>query len=118
MPSFGAGTIEYHGTPVDLAPSAVRTTSADGSTHHVGGSDTARLTLAVTAASGGTPSLTVTVQHSPDASTWAAVSAFAAKTGTGSERKVFGGLDRYVRASWAITGTTPSFTFSVSGEIV
>jgi len=27
-------------------------------------------------------------------------------------------MDRYARVSWAITGTTPSFTFSVAGEVV
>jgi hypothetical protein len=30
----------------------------------------------------------------------------------------FVGLDRFVRVSWTITGTTPSFTFAVSGELV
>ena len=118
MPSFGAGGAEVYGEPLTLAASAARTATGNGATVHVGEADTARLTLDVTAAAGTTPSLTVAVQHSHDGSTWATHSSFAAKTTAGTERKVFGGLDRYVRATWTITGTTPSFTFSVVGELV
>jgi len=75
-----------------------------------------RLLLDVTAASGATPSLTVTVETSGDASTWRSAGVFAAKTTVSSERLATAALDRYVRVSWAITGTTPSFTFSVTGE--
>lgn len=82
----------------------------------------ARLTLAVTAASGTTPSLTVNIQTSADngaTDTWRTVASFAAKTGVASERKDFPGIDRYVRAQWAApTGTTPSFTIGLTGEIV
>ena len=118
MPSFGPGNIEVHGESVTLAPSGARTASGQGSTVPTGDLDPARLTLDVTAASGTTPSLTVNVQHSSDGATWVTHSSFAAKTATGTERKVFAGLDRYVRASWTITGTTPSFTFSVTGEVL
>lgn len=79
---------------------------------------TARLTLNVTAASGTTPSLTVTVETSSGDGVWTAHTAFAAATGTGAQRRVISGLDRFVRVSWAIAGTTPSFTFTVSGELI
>ena len=115
--SFGpSGPIS--GTAVELAPSAARTTSGNGTSLPTEDIQTLRLTLSVTAASGTTPSLTVTIQTSDDGSTWATVASFAAKTTTGSERKVFSGIDRFVRASWAITGTTPSLTFAVTGEAV
>lgn len=85
----------------------------------VGKRTTARLTLSVTAASGTTPSLTVNIQTSRDGSTWVTSGSFAAKTGVASEAKVFGPLDRYVRAQWAApTGTTPSFDFAISGDLV
>lgn len=117
MPSFGAAG-DVYGDPVSLASSAARTATGTGSPVFTGEADTARLTLSVTAASGTTPSATVAVQTSVDASTWATVGSFTAATGVTSERKVFSGLDRYVRASWTITGTTPSLTFALSGELI
>ncbi len=98
-----------------LAPTATRTTNGSGTAQISAVYTTARLTLAVTAAAG---SLTVTVETSRDGTTWASVGSFAAATVAGTERKAFGGLDQYVRVSWAITGTAPSFTFSVSGALL
>lgn len=117
MPSFDAAG-PFEGDSVVLAGSAARTTSGSGSPYVMGARGTLRLTLSVTAASGTTPSMTVTVENSADGSTWYSAGTFAAKTTVSSERKSFSGLDRYVRATWAITGTTPSFTFSVAGEAV
>lgn len=68
----------------------------------------------VTAASGTTPQLTVTVQDSPDGSTWTTRDTFGVKTGVSNEtRTIPSGLDIFQRVAWTITGTTPSFTFSV-----
>lgn len=96
-----------------IAPSAARTTTGTGTgTTTVGRAQVAKLD--VTAASGTTPSLTVTIQDSPDGSAWTTRDTFAAKTTTGTEiRALPRGLDTNVRASWTISGTTPSFTFSV-----
>ncbi len=75
------------------------------------------LTLNVTAASGTSPTLDVAVQTRRDASdAWRAVAAFAQKTAISSERKCFAGLDRQARVVNTVGGTTPSFTFSVSGD--
>lgn len=109
----------FQGDQVVLAPSAVRTTSGSGTALATDVHSTARLDLTVTAASGTTPSLTVTVETSKDGSTgWVSAGAFGAVTGAGTSRKTAGGLDRFVRVSWAITGTTPSFTFTVTGELI
>lgn len=71
--------------------------------------------LHVTAASGGTPSATIKVQHSTDDTVYADLITFTAATAATSERKaVTGTVNRFVRATWAITGTTPSFTFVVA----
>jgi hypothetical protein len=46
-------------------------------------------------------------------------SPFAQKTqpgGVTSERKSFGGFDSFYRVRWTVGGTTPAFTFSVSGD--
>lgn len=99
-----------------LATSAARTTSGDGSAV-TGWSRSAGLAvvkLDVTAVGGTTPSLTVTLQDSPNGSTWTTRDTFAVKTTTGAEtRSLPGGLAPNIRASWTIAGTAPSFTFSV-----
>ncbi len=115
---FGVdGTPPYSGDPVTLIPSGtVHTASANGGPVATSNYGTLRLTLNVTAVSGTTPSMTVNVQTSQDGSTWSTVASFAAAATTGTQRKVFNGVDRYTRATTSITGTTPSFTFAVSGE--
>lgn len=73
--------------------------------------------LNATVVSGTTPSLTVTLMDSPDGVTWYAIpsGAFAAVTATGQQRLVLpAGLGPFVRASYAISGTTPSFTVTVT----
>lgn len=71
--------------------------------------------LHVTAASGTTPSATIKVQHSTDNSVFTDLITMTAATAATSERKTATGtVNRYVRATWTISGTTPSFTFAVS----
>lgn len=71
--------------------------------------------LHVTAAAGTTPALAVKVQHSADNVTFADLVTFTAQSGVAAERvAVAGTVNRYVRAVWTITGTTPAFTFAVA----
>jgi hypothetical protein len=115
--SFDSSGNAFSGDPVVLVtPGTVQT--ASGNVGGVGSSNygTLRLTLNVTAASGTTPSLTVNVQTSQDNATWSTIASFPAATAVGTSRKVFNGVDRYTRATTTITGTTPSFTFGVTGE--
>lgn len=98
-----------------LAASAARTTTGQGSAVSTGVDQAQVAKLDVTAASGTTPSLTVVVEESANGSTgWSTHSSFTAKTGTGNQvielRKR---AQPFLRASWTITGGTPSFTFSV-----
>jgi hypothetical protein len=117
--SFGPSGPIY-GDTITVLASGTRTASGSGPATPTQAYNTLRLTLSVTAASGTTPSLTVTIETSADGSTgWTTLgSAYAAQTTTATVRKVFSGADRYVRASYTITGTTPSFTFDVTGEAV
>lgn len=102
---------------VTLHGSAARTASGSGSAVELGDRGTLRLDLAVTAASGTKPSLSVDIETSADGSTWRPMAGFTALATTGSQRISIGGLDRFARAVWTISGTgSPSFTFSVSGE--
>lgn len=99
--------------------SAVRTVTGQSAVTEVGGQHTVRALLDVTAASGTAPTLNVTLQTSNDGSTgWRTVKAFAEKSAVSSERISASDLDRFVRWNWAIAGTGPSFTFSLTAELV
>lgn len=98
-----------------LHPLAARATTTNGTAR-----DNTVLTAAggvaylqVTAASGGTPNLTVRIQHSVDASAWVDLITFTAVTAANNAQRltVAGTVNRHVRAAWTITGSTPSFTF-------
>lgn len=114
----------YAGQPYDqdevtLLASAARTASFNGDAVEVGDRGTLRLDLAITAASGTAPTLQVQIETRKNSSdAWRVVDSFAVQTTTGTARKTFTGLDREARAACAIGGTTPSFTFSLSGEAV
>jgi hypothetical protein len=113
MPSFGPSGAIY-GDIVSIAASAVRSGSGSSGNFGTSGYGTLRLLLDVTAAVAPT-SLNVTVETSDVGAVWYPAGTFAAKTtAPSSERKTFGALDRLVRVSWVIVGT--SFTFSVGGE--
>jgi len=101
---------------VTLAESAARTSSGQGSAVDIGElRSVVRLQLECTAASVA-DSLTVTVQTSADgASAWSTVGTFTARTATGTQTLAVPGCRQYIRAAWAISGTDPSFTFSVAG---
>jgi hypothetical protein len=99
-----------------LAGALTATATGTGPTIEVADRGTLRLTLSVTAAGGTTPTLDVTVQTSQDGITWRSLGVFSTQTAVGSLRESFTGADRYVRVSYAIGGTTPSFTFGVAGD--
>ena len=79
------------------------------------------LILDSAAGTGSSPTLAVTVEHSDVlGSGYTAISgaAFTRVTGTASAQKLVISKDeakRYVRVTYTIGGSTPSFTFSVNG---
>lgn len=102
---------------VMLAELTARTATANGTSHDGTASSTrgAAAHLHVIAASGTSPSVTVKVQHSADNSVWADLITFTAATAVAGERKeVTGTVNRYLRATWTVSGTGPSFTFAVA----
>lgn len=106
------------GTPYaedTLAASAARTvTGNSGEFDSFGEASTLRAQLDITAASGTTPTLDVLIQDTLDGTNWNTVGTFAQKVTTGREViNITVPFARRVRALWTITGTTPSFTFSV-----
>lgn len=79
-----------------------------------------RLTLDVTAKSGtSTPTLTVAIQSRKNAAaSWNTIGTYTPATDVGQQEDTWHGpVARLVRATWTVTGTTPSFTFSVTGEV-
>lgn len=74
--------------------------------------------VAVTAVSGTSPSLSVSLQWSWDGTTWvtgSAAEAFAAFTAVGNQLLTVPSRGLYFRASWPLpAGTTPSFTVTIA----
>lgn len=110
-------------TPQAVVTSAARTTSGQSSAITPGGvapssqSDTIALAVDVTAASGTTPSMTVSVEWSFDGTSFFVADtadAFTAITTTKKVVKLFDVKAPQYRVVWTITGTTPSFTFAVT----
>ncbi len=96
--------------------SAARTTSGQSTSFSVQDIATIDATLNITAVSGTSPSLTLTLQVSDDNATWEAApsGAWAAATAVSAPERTVSVKDwKFARWSWVITGTTPSFTFSV-----
>ena len=70
--------------------------------------------VVVTAASGTTPSMTVKLQDSPDGVNFSDTGAASvAITGAGTYRISLAQVGPFLRAVSTITGTTPSFTYSI-----
>jgi hypothetical protein len=71
--------------------------------------------LHVTAISGAGASITVKVQHSVDGSTWVDLVTFTAATAATQERiEITGTVYEFLRATRAMSGTTPSVTHAVA----
>lgn len=106
---------EAYGVKV-FAASAARTTNGNGGVTDVDlGAGALRAQLNVTAASGTTPTLNVLIEDSLDGTNWNTVGTFAQKTAVSREviNVTAPFVNNYLRASWTIGGTTPSFTFDV-----
>lgn len=108
----------YEEDEVTLLASAARTTSTTSDVYEVGDKSSLHLELAITAASGTAPSLHVQIEtrEAYGSGTWRVVDAFPVQSSTATVRRSMGGVDRFVRAVCTIGGTSPSFTFSLSGE--
>lgn len=99
--------------------SATLTATAASNVIELGDRNSLRLDLVISAASGTSPTLDIAVQTSPDGTTWTTVASFSQQTTTTTGvHKLFGPIDRFVRCNNVLGGTTPSFTFQITGEAV
>lgn len=98
-----------------IQASAAKTATFQTPAFDEGNRDFLNVMLNVTAVSGTTPSMTVTVQWSHDGQTWFnadPVDTFTAITAVGAVTKQFTIKGMYARLNCTISGTTPSFTFA------
>ena len=104
--------------------SAARTASGNGGSVETGShGDVRGLVLDVTAQTGTSPTLDVSLQTSDDNTNWRTLKSYTQVTAAPNNQHLSsGGLDRYFRVSWVIGGSaTPGYTFSVGvlgGELV
>jgi len=97
-----------------ILTSAARTTNGQSSNFNV--SEFSRLTFYtnVSAASGTSKNLNIKIQESPDQSTWYDMDGLEGDlSAIGSLRLTTDEQTLYIRVNYSITGTNPSFTFTV-----
>lgn len=106
--------------PFTLVASAARTATGNSGAMQLGDQSVLDLEVNVTAVSGTSPSMTLSVQWSNDGTNFGAPDgtpdAFAAITAAGTVEKQITVKGLYCQIVWTITGTSPSFTFSVIGS--
>lgn len=97
-----------------LVASTTQTASGDSGPLRVGAQGPLRLELAVSAAAGTTPSMTAVVEDTLDGTNWNVLGTFTAVTAAGAQvLNIAEPFTDQLRVRWTISGTTPSFTFSV-----
>lgn len=101
---------------VVIEASSAKTVTGNGAAVEADQGVKVAVLLDVTVVTGTTPSMTVSVQWSQDGgTTWAdadPADTFTAITAASKKVKAFDRKGSHYRLLWAITGTTPSFTFS------
>lgn len=110
------------GNALTLVPAGtVVTATGTGTAVELDDKAQVRMQSVVAAVAGTTPSLTVNIQTSHDngaTDSWRTVASFTAQTAAGSSPFAEFDIDRWVRATWTVSGTTPSITFGVAGEAI
>lgn len=100
-----------------VSASSAKTATGQSTKQDVGTDDEISVFLDVTAASGTSPNLVVSVEWTHDGETWftpETPDAFTALTAAGKTVKNFAVKGTGYRLVWTITGTTPSFTFAAT----
>ena len=105
----------YSTRSITLVSSSARTANGVSSAYSVADIIEGRVYISITATSGsGAPTLTIIVQDSDDGgTTWYTHTASSGLTATGQTPLNLTNFGKTIRISWTITGTSPSFTFSV-----
>lgn len=105
---------------VTVKASAATTTTGNTAGFPTGYQNSVDIFVDITAVSGTTPSMTVTVEWSNDNATWFAsdpADTFTAATAAQKRVKEFTVKGQYARLAYTISGTTPSFTWAATALI-
>lgn len=107
---------------VSVLTSAARTATGQSAAQIVGRQpETIAVFLNVTAVSGTTPSMTVSLECSVDGgTTWFTVKSGTAITAVGKQvlvAQLSDGVTPVYRLNYALSGTTPSFTFTATANV-
>jgi hypothetical protein len=99
--------------------SLARTTNGNSDNIKAIGGESIRAQLNVTAASGTSPTLNVLIEDSVDGGiSYNTIGTFAQKTAAGREIiNITVPFSETLRVSWAIAGTSPSFSFGVDWHV-
>lgn len=116
MGYFSTDSRYQHAADLNLLASAARTSSVNGPAVDPEGSTVGYFTVSVTASSGTSPTLNVKIQGERADGVWFDIVSFTQAVGVSSETRAVPLPGRRIRAVATIGGTSPSFTFSVSGE--
>jgi hypothetical protein len=110
--------LEHYSSSITLAAPAARTTSGNSGDIDVGPFIGGEVCIDVTSVSGGNPSLDVFIEGKDQLS--GKYKELGSKTGITTTGTFWITLSdvyfRYIRASWIISGISPSFTFSIGME--
>lgn len=126
--AFVSGGVMERGNVYTIKTSGAETANTTHNTVQTGPAGAVVLTVAVTAASGTTPTLSIVVEGSVDGSTWftlgtigtnyavgSSVTAVTNFTAAATTLASFSATE-YVRTRSVVGGTTPSFTYSVVAQ--
>ncbi|MGD9581588.1 MAG: hypothetical protein AB7V50_09465 [Vampirovibrionia bacterium] len=103
---------------ITFLPATSRTSSGNsGNGTYLGDNNEAVVYLDVTAVSGTTPTLDVTVQDTIDGTNWDTVGSFTQASSAGREAIRINNFSRFMRVSYTMAGTDPDFTFSVKAFV-
>lgn len=102
-------------TTINNSPAAPVTATGNGVVMPLpNGEGVVEVLINATAVTGTTPSLTPSLQVSPDGVNWFTAVAGSAMTGVGLQRLACQSLCGYARLAYNVSGTTPSFTLTVT----
>ncbi len=120
MPQDSQGRFvpDNEASSVGAVASAARTTTGNGTAFDTANVDSVNATLVISAASGTTPTLDLTLETTADGTNYYTVGTFPQQITTQAGiARVVGDLGALSRWKWTIAGTTPSFTFAVTTTV-
>lgn len=94
--------------------SATKTTTGTSAAFDSSNLASLNATLAISAASGTSPTLDVTLETTADGTNYYTAGTFPQQTGVATVARVIGDLGLTSRWKWTVGGTTPSFTFTIT----